>query len=154
MRNVRWQLLLPMGLIALLLLAGCGQPGPNGSATPTPAPVPTLGPPVDLTGSQHVTIKIIDASSTPSGYWYDQPSIKIKVGTTVTWVNMSGAAHTVTSGQPGAPDGKFDSGMANLLEPHNQGAASAYAFTFKTPGSYPYFCALHPAMIGLVQVVA
>ncbi|HEY7357870.1 MAG TPA: plastocyanin/azurin family copper-binding protein [Ktedonobacterales bacterium] len=154
MRLFRWQLLLLMMSLTALLLAGCGQPGPTGNATPTALPVPTLGPPVDLTGSQHITVKVIDASSNPSGYWYDQPSIKVKVGTTVTWVNTSGAAHTVTSGQPGAPDGKFDSGMANLLQPRNQGAASAYAFTFKTPGSYPYFCALHPAMIGLVQVVA
>lgn len=76
------------------------------------------------------------------------------MGTTVTWVNMSDADHTITSGQAGTPDGKFDSGMANLLQPHNQGAASTFTFTFKTPGAYPYYCALHPAMIGQVQVVA
>jgi plastocyanin len=140
--------------LGLLLLAGCGQPGPTGSATPTLAPVPTLGAPVDMTGSQHVTIKIVDASSNPSGYWYDTPSVKIKAGTTVTWINTSSATHTVTSGEPGAPDGKFDSGIGTLLQPHNQGAASTYTFTFKTPGSYPYYCLLHPAMIGLVQVVA
>jgi plastocyanin len=99
-------------------------------------------------------VKIIDTSSNPDGFWYDQPSIKIKVGTTVTWVNDSSALHTVTSGQAGAPDGKFDSGEDKLLQPHNQGAASMYQFTFKTPGSYPYYCTLHPAMIGLVQVVA
>ena len=151
MRTFHWP---PLLLLSLLLLAGCTQPGPAGNATPTPAPLPTLGVPVDMTGSQHVTIKIIDTTTNISSFWYDQPSIKVKVGTTVTWVNTSSAAHTVTSGQAGTPDGKFDSGMTNLLLPHDQGAASAFAFTFKTPGTYPYYCALHPAMIGQVQVVA
>jgi plastocyanin len=152
MRKCSWPPLLLLSL--LLLLAGCTAGGPTGSATPTTAPLPTLGPPVDLTGSQHITIKIIDTSANISDFWYDQPSIKIKAGTTVTWINTSSAAHTITSGQAGTPDGKFDSGMTNLLQPHNQGAASAYSFTFKTPGTYPYYCALHPAMIGQVQVVA
>ena len=150
MRGFRWLLLL---LLSLLLLVGCSQPGPTGNATPTVAPVPTLGTPVDKTSSQQVTIKIIDTKTNPDGFWYDTPSITIKAGTTVTWVNTSGALHTVTSGEPGAPDGKFDSGEANLLQPHNQGAASDFSFTFKTPGNYPYYCTLHPAMIGLVQVV-
>ncbi|HLW03848.1 MAG TPA: plastocyanin/azurin family copper-binding protein [Ktedonobacterales bacterium] len=152
MRMFSWLPLLLLSLI--LLLAGCTQSGPTGNATPTLSPLPTLGAPVDMTGSQHVTIKIINTSTNVSGYWYDQPSIKIKVGTTVTWVNTSDAAHTVTSGQAGTPDGKFDSGMTNLLQPNDQGSASAFAFTFKTPGTYPYYCALHPAMIGQVQVVA
>jgi plastocyanin len=154
MRNLRWLLLLLASASLLLLLSGCGQPGPTGSSTPTPVPLPTLGVPVDMTGSQHVTIKIIDTSSNPAGFWYDHPSIKISAGTTVTWVNTSSAAHTITSGQPGAPDGRFDSGDANLLQPGNKGASSMFSFTFKTPGSFPYYCALHPAMIGLVQVVS
>jgi plastocyanin len=144
-----------LSLVSLsLLLVGCGQPGPGENQTPTLAPVPTLGAPVDMTGSQHVTIKIIDTSANPDGSWYDQPSIKVSVGTSVTWINVSAALHTVTSGDPGAPDGRFDSGMENLLQPGNQGAASAFSFTFTKPGSYSYFCLLHPAMIGLVQVVA
>ena len=151
MRAFHWLTLL---LLSILLLVGCSQPGPTGNATPTPVPIPTLGTPVDKTGSQQVTVKIIDTATNPDGYWYDTPSITVKAGTTVTWVNTSSALHTVTSGQPGAPDGKFDSGTTNLLQPGNKGAASEFSFTFKTPGSYPYYCALHPAMIGLVQVVA
>ncbi len=153
MRKLSWLPLLLL-IVLTLLLAGCTSGGPTDNATPTTAPLPTLGVPVDMTSSQHVTIKIIDTSTNISGFWYDQPSIKVKVGTTVTWVNTSGAAHTVTSGEAGAPDGKFDSGMTNLLQPHDQGVDSRFSFTFKTPGTYPYYCALHPAMIGQVQVVA
>ncbi len=152
MRRFHWLPLLALG--AIVLLAGCALAGPTENPTPTLAALPTLGPPVDMTGSQRVTIKIINTSTNVSGYWYDYPSIKVKVGTTVTWVNTSGAAHTITSGQDGVPDGKFDSGPTNLLQPNDQGAASAFAFTFTKPGTYPYYCALHPAMIGQVQVVA
>ena len=150
MRKLYW---LPLLLLGLPLLAGCTQPGQNGNTTPTAVAIPTLGTPTDRTSSQQVTVKIINSDANPDGFWYDAPGIKIKVGTTVTWVNDSSALHTVTSGQPGSPDGKFDSGTANLLQPNNQGSASQYQFTFKTPGSYPYYCTLHPAMIGLVQVV-
>ncbi len=145
--------LAPLGLA---LLSGCGQNSPSANSTPTsPASQgPTLGAPVDMTGSQQVTVKIIDTSSNASGYWYDNPSIKIKVGTTVTWINTSSAEHTVTSGEPGAPDGKFDSGIGNLLQPGDKGASSAFTFTFKTAGSYPYYCQIHPSMFGLVQVVS
>ena len=150
MRTYHW---LPLLLLSLLLV-GCSQRGPAGSATPTLVPIPTLGSPVDKTSSQQITVKIIDTATNPDGYWYDTPSITVKAGTNVTWVNTSNALHTVTSGEPGAPDGKFDSGTTNLLQPGNKGAASEFSFTFKTPGSYPYYRALHPAMIGLVQVVA
>lgn len=140
--------------LGALLLAGCSLSGATGSATPTPPPVPTLGPPLDMTGSQQISIKIVDTNTNPDGSWYDHPSIKIKVGTTVTWVNLSSALHTVTSGAPGAPDGRFDSGMGNPLQPGNKGPSSMFRFTFQTPDSYPYYCTLHPAMIGLVEVVA
>ena len=145
--------LLALAFIGLLVLAGCGSSG-SGSASPTATSAVTLPSAVDLTGSTQVTIKLIDSTGNPSGYWFDQPNVKIKVGTTVTWINTSGAAHTVTSGQPGAPDGKFDSGIQNLLMPNNQGAASTFTFTFQTAGSYPYFCQIHPGMIGLVTVVS
>jgi len=159
MRHIKMLLffLAPLGLI---LLSGCGQSstpttsGGNPSPTPTQSQGSTLGAPVDMTGSQQVTIKLIDTSSNPSGFWFDNPSIKIKVGTTVTWINTSSAPHTVTSGAPGAPDGKFDSGISNLLQPGNKGASSTFTFTFKTAGSFPYFCQVHPSMIGLVQVVS
>ena len=144
--------LLALAFIGLLVLAGCGG---SGTANPTAtSAVPTLPPAVDLTGSTQVTIKIIDSSSNPAGYWFDQPSIKIKMGTTVTWINSSSVAHTITSGQPNAPDGRFDSGAQNLLMPNNQGAASTFTHTFTTAGAYPYFCQIHPGMIGLVTVTA
>lgn len=57
----------------------------------------------------------------------------VKAGTTVKWVNskVDGIDHTVT-----AADNAFDSGV---LKP-----GASFSFTFNAPGTYQYFCALHP----------
>src|SRR3989339_2183551 len=52
----------------------------------------------------------------------------VSVGTTVTWTNKDGIAHTVTSNT-----GAFGSG--------NMGNNATFSFTFSTAGSYPYHCA-------------
>jgi plastocyanin/mono/diheme cytochrome c family protein len=109
---------------------------------------------VDMTNTTHVEMQIINTSKNTSGWDFQYTNIKVKAGTTVTWTNVSSAPHTVTSGQ-GSPDGKFDSRGNNnsLLLPNNAGNSSVYSFTFKTPGTYYYYCTLHPSMIGEIVVV-
>lgn len=106
----------------------------------------TYGPQVDMTNTNKVSMQIVDSKTNSSGYDYQYTNIKIKAGTTVTWTNVSGAPHTVTSGQ-GTKDGKFDSGNIN------NGGSSA-TLTFNTPGTYYYFCSYHPAMVAEITVVA
>ncbi len=60
-------------------------------------------------------------------------------GTTVTWVNHDEEVQTVTSGT-----GAF--GSTGL------GHDETFAQTFTQPGSYQYFCALHPKMRATVVV--
>jgi plastocyanin len=70
-------------------------------------------------------------------------TIRISAGTSLTWSNDGGEQHTVTS-----DDGStFDSGT---LDP-----GDTFGFTFETPGSYPYSCAIHggPGGIGMSGVV-
>ncbi len=115
----------------------------------------TYGTQVDMTGKKQIAMQIVNSTTNTSGYDFQYTNIKITVGTTVTWTNVSAAAHTVTSGQD-TPDGKFDSrGKDNsLLAPDNAGASSVFSFTFTTPGTYYYYCTLHPSMIGEIVVVA
>ena len=69
-----------------------------------------------------------------------QPSwISVPAGTTVSWFNNDGVAHTVTSDV-----GAFDSGA---IAP-----GSGFSVTFSTPGTYTYHCAFHPMMTGTVVV--
>lgn len=70
----------------------------------------------------------------------------IKVGDTVRWT-FSGDPHTVTSGIPGSPDGRFDSG---IVDPGGR-----FLQRFDTPGTYRYFCQIHSEqMTGTIVVMA
>jgi len=76
---------------------------------------------------------------------YIPSSITVPVGAEVTWSNDDTAAHTVTSGDlKSGPIGKFDSGLFM--------AGKTFSFTFESPGTYPYYCQVHPWMIGKVIV--
>jgi plastocyanin len=71
--------------------------------------------------------------------------VSISVGDKITWSNDDSAAHTVTSGTPtDGPDGNFDSSLFM--------AGNVFSITFNEAGDYPYYCMVHPWMIGIVQV--
>ena len=118
-------------------------------------PPAEFGTPVDMTKTDHVMMQIINTASNPTGWDFQYLNIEIKAGTTVTWTNVSSIAHTVVSGISPTPDGKFDSTKTSvpLLAAGNQGTASQFSFTFTTPGTYPYFCSLHPGMVAQIIVI-
>lgn len=71
--------------------------------------------------------------------------IHIVLGDTVNWENADTVTHTVTSGTVDAgPDGIFDTG----LFPPGQ----SFRYTFEELGNYPYYCVVHPWMVGEVIV--
>jgi len=76
---------------------------------------------------------------TISGRAFNPNAITILVGTTVTWTNLDQVDHTVTSST-----GVWDSGdiMPN----------KSFSYTFKTEGSYSYYCGDRPSMTGTVTV--
>jgi plastocyanin len=81
---------------------------------------------------------------------YNPQAITITVGTTVKWTNDESFSidHSVTSGIPPVPDGKFDS-YPPYLAP-----GQSFQFTFNTPGTFPYYCRIHLAMMtGTVTVI-
>jgi plastocyanin len=89
---------------------------------------------------------------------FSPATVTIHPGDTVTWTWVSGL-HTVTSGTPGAADGKFCnvSGTPSVTACNSvsyaQSTGATYSQTdvFKTPGTYPYFCEVHgAAMTGTV----
>jgi len=71
--------------------------------------------------------------------------VTINVGDSLTWYNADTDAHTVTSGSAAdGPDGNFDSSLFM--------AGTTFEVTFDEAGSYPYFCLVHPWMVGTVTV--
>ena len=73
--------------------------------------------------------------------------VSIDPGGEVTWSNDDTAAHTVTSGTAAdGPDGNFDSSLFMA------GTTFSVKFDDYEPGTYPYFCMVHPWMTGEVIV--
>lgn len=67
--------------------------------------------------------------------------LTVSAGTTVTWTNRDDIPHTVVS----SDDPKaFKSKVLDTDE--------KFTFTFSKPGTYAYFCSVHPKMVGKVVV--
>ena len=66
--------------------------------------------------------------------------LTVKAGTTVTWTNGDDIPHTVVS------DDKTTF-RSKVLD-----SDDSFSFTFSKPGTYPYFCSIHPHMTGKVVV--
>ena len=96
-------------------------------------------------------VSIVLGASTLVDKAYSPNPMNVKVGDTVTWTNDDSQAHTITSGNSSDPDkGKvFDSSpnFNPLLAPKQ-----TFQHKFTTAGEFPYFCQLHPTMIGKVVV--
>ena len=62
----------------------------------------------------------------------------------MTWTNLDNAPHTSTSGDSPVKSDVWDTGT---LTTNNSGS-----ITFSEAGTFAYFCAIHPSMIGTVTV--
>jgi plastocyanin len=77
-------------------------------------------------------VKIDNFSFTPK-------EITVAAGTTITWTNRDDIPHTVVSTEK-----VFKSKVMDTDE--------KFSYTFSKPGTYPYFCSVHPHMTGTVVV--
>jgi plastocyanin len=80
------------------------------------------------------TVEILDS------FVFEPYSLEIAPGDTVTWINNSETAHTVTGDDLAFEDsGPIDPG-------------DSFSITFHEPGTYAYRCGPHPGMIGTIVV--
>jgi plastocyanin len=82
--------------------------------------------------SESATVKIDNFSFGP-------PSLTVTAGTTVTWTNHDDVPHTVVS-----DDKQFKS---KALDTDDK-----FSHTFTKPGTYNYFCSIHPKMTAKIVV--
>jgi plastocyanin len=94
--------------------------------------------------NHQVSVSIAYGSASRGNFAFQQNHVHVSVGDTIMWTNDDRVPHTVTSGQNAIPDGQFDSGRMVL--------ASTFEHTFTKAGEYPYYCSLHPNMVGTVSV--
>jgi len=158
-------LFLPLLLVAALAVAGCGDDDNGDSATaPIEESAEEAGSAAEE-GAEDVGSAAEegaeDAGSAaeeganelaPSGdavrsakveivdFAYEPDRVTIEEGGKVTWINRDAEPHTAT-----ADDDSFDTGRL--------GEGKLKSESFKKAGEYPYFCKIHPAMRGTVEVV-
>jgi plastocyanin len=124
-------------LVSGVLLVSCAPPT-AAAAYPTPVPPaalatippPKAAAPTDANGGPAVTIE---------NFNFVSAAVTVPAGATVVWTNADDIEHTVT-----ASDNGFSS---QPIEPDGQ-----FSYSFNTPGTYTYFCAIHPFMTGKVVV--
>ena len=83
-------------------------------------------------GAPSAEVKIDNFSFAPA-------TLTVKAGTQITWTNGDDIPHTVVS-----DDGAFKSKVLDTDE--------KFSFTATKPGTYSYFCSIHPKMTGKVVV--
>jgi plastocyanin len=66
-------------------------------------------------------------------------TLTVAVNSTVTWVNKDDVPHVIASN-----DGVFKS---KALDTDDK-----YSYTFTKPGTYAYYCSVHPKMTGTIEV--
>jgi plastocyanin len=116
---------------------GLARPGADNGASP----------PADLYGAEQASTGQPEAESAPAasigiaGFDFEQP-VTVKAGQLVQVPNSDSAPHTLS-----ATDGSFDTG--------NIDGGQTGSFTAPTvPGTYEFFCRLHPSMTGTLTVEA
>jgi plastocyanin len=75
-------------------------------------------------------------------FTFGPQSLTVKAGTTITWTNKDDIPHGIASANNGFA-------KSRALDTDD-----SYSFTFTTPGTYQYFCYIHPHMTGTIVVEA
>ena len=68
-------------------------------------------------------------------------TLTVPAGTTVVWINRDEEPHTVVY-----------SGEARLFRSKPLDTNDKFSFRFSQPGTYKYYCSVHPHMTGVVIV--
>jgi plastocyanin len=98
-----------------------------------------------------IIVRIPQDSSSLTDDAYIPNPVEVNVGDTVTWINDDFTTHTATSGglnsgSTGMFGGTEDS--PEIIGPEGD----TQSYTFDEAGEFPYYCTLHPSMVGTVVV--
>ena len=76
---------------------------------------------------------------TIDNFSFSPATLTVAAGTTVVWTNKDDIPHTIVERNQ-----KFKSKGLDTDD--------AYSYTFSEPGTYEYFCGMHPKMVGKIVV--
>lgn len=130
-------LFLALMIIFPFILSGCG------SVTSVPSnTIPTKTQDMNAQSSKNNTTETPAktneiASISIENFAFSPVSIKVKLGTTVTWTNNDSAPHQI----------KSDTFNSDRL-----GNGQSFSYTFNNIGTFNYICSIHPSMNGTIIV--
>ncbi len=119
--------LLTASLTIILTLLACSQSAQSAGSANQERPAAA-----DDQSASATAVKIDNFSFTPQ-------TLTVNVGTTVTWTNGDDVPHNVVS-----TDKVFKSKTMDTDE--------KFSYTFAKPGTYNYYCSIHPRMTAAVVV--
>jgi plastocyanin len=125
---------------AALTLSACGAGPPPAAAAQAPATQSQAAPSPAASSPAATTNPVATTSVDIANFAFSPAAITVKAGATVTWTNRDEDAHTVAI--TGAP----------VSQPLQNG--DTFAHVFAQPGTFSYFCTIHPYMRGMVVVTA
>jgi plastocyanin len=94
-----------------------------------------------LTAASPYDAAALSRTVTIDNFSFMPAPMTVPVGTTVTWVNHDDVPHTIV-----ADDQQFKSKALDTDE--------KFSHTFDKPGTYSYFCSIHPKMVAKIIVEA
>jgi amicyanin len=128
--------------VTLILVGVCGC---TQTAPPVQPPVPVTTPLQTTQQLAATTIPVPQTTTSVSdntirikNFAFDPASIKVKVGSTVRWVNQDSGPHRIL----------FTDGADSTVLAGSQ----SWSRKFDVAGTYDYACTIHPAMQGTVIV--
>ena len=145
--NIPWLLIIGLALFTIAYIFGmsCQEPAPAPAPAPEPVPAPEPAPvpapepapvpepiPAPEPGKAITELEI-------AGFTFVPETVKIPIGTTLTWTNTDPFPHTVTTREP-----LFDS--LGLYRDET------FSYTFNQSGTFEYYCTIHPYITGKVIV--
>jgi plastocyanin len=144
-RSVSIAAILVLTVVPAALLVGCSKDprGPNSGGNAADGDHQTAEMDMKMTPAVNPSA---DAPTAPNqvtidNFAFNPKTLTVPVGTEVTWINRDDVPHTATSAvKPRVFDSK-------TLDTDDK-----FSHVFTTPGTYPYFCAVHPHMTGEIVV--
>ena len=91
-------------------------------------------------GREEVTPAATPVQIRIDNFAFSPTELKVSAGTTVEWINRDDIPHTVVS------DDKTTF-KSKALDTDDK-----FSYTFTKPGTYSYFCSVHPKMTGKIIV--
>jgi plastocyanin len=129
----RWNLLVAAILSVAFSVAACSQ---SHSETPAVAQAEAV-----LTGATGAgNASAATGAITIKDFAFEPATLTISAGSKVVWTNRDEEPHLIVSA-----DGQFHKSQALDTD-------DSYAAVFAKPGTYTYFCSIHPHMVGKIIV--